>query len=125
MSHFSRLNTKFVELDYLMQALDDLGYTAEAGDLTIRGFGGQNTKVDVKVSVRLSNDIGFRKNGDTYQIIADWWGVLGVKQKEFADKVAQRYAYHATRAQLEKQGFALVEESTEKGQVRMVLRRLA
>lgn len=124
MSHFSRLNTKFVELEYLLKALEDLGYTTETGDLTIRGFGGQSTKVDVKVSIRVSNDIGFRKVGDTYQIIADWWGVRGTKQKEFADKVAQRYAYHATRAQLEQQGFALVEEITEKGQVRMMLRRL-
>jgi hypothetical protein len=125
MSHFSRLKTQIVEKEYLILALKDLGYQVEEGPLDLRGFGGQSTKVDLRVPLRLSGDIGFRKSGEHFEIIADWWGVRGVKQKEFADAVAQRYAYHATRAKLEQQGFTLVEEETgEKGQIRMVLRRM-
>ncbi len=125
MSHFSRLKTQIVEKEYLILALKDLGYQVEEGPLDLRGFGAQSTKVDLRVPLRLSGDIGFRKSGEHFEIIADWWGVRGIKQKEFADAVAQRYAYHATRAKLEQQGFTLVEEETgEKGQIRMVLRRM-
>lgn len=125
MSHFSRLKTQIVEQEYLVMALKDLGYQVEEGPLELRGFGGQSTKVDLRVALRLSGDIGFRKAGEHYEIVADWWGVRGIKQKDFADAVAQRYAYYATRAKLEQQGFSLVEEETgEKGQIRMVLRRM-
>lgn len=126
MSHFSRLKTQIVEKEFLLMALDDLGYAHEEGQLSVRGFGGQQMTVEVKVPVRLSNDIGFRKSGENYEIVADWWGVRGIKEKEFAQKVMQRYAYHVTRAKLEQQGFALVEEQVkETGQIHLVLRRMA
>ncbi|HEY9089391.1 MAG TPA: DUF1257 domain-containing protein [Anaerolineaceae bacterium] len=125
MSHFSRLKTQIVEKEYLLLALKDLGYKVEEGPLEIKSFGVERTKVDLRIPLRMSGDIGFRKVGENYEIVADWWGVRGVKRKEFADAVAQRYAYHATRAKLEQQGFTLVEEQTgEKGQIRMVLRRM-
>jgi hypothetical protein len=126
MSHFSRIKTQIVEKEYLLLALKDLGYQVEEGPVELKGFGAQYTSVDIKVPLRLSGDIGFRKVGENYEIVADWWGIRGVKEKEFADAVSQRYAYHATRAKLEQQGFTLVEEETgEKGQIRMVLRRMA
>lgn len=125
MSHISRLKTQMVEKEYLLQALKDLSYNYEEGDVQVRSFGGRMTHVDIKVKIPLSYDIGFHKNaGGTYDIVADWYGVRGVKEKAFAEKVMQRYAYHAARAKLEEQGFTLVEEQQGKsGQIRMVLRR--
>ena len=113
MSHISRIKTQIVEKTLLLKALQDLEYpVADEGET-------------VKVLIRFSYPIHFERRGQTYEIVADWWGVRGVKRKEFADAVAQRYAYHATRAKLEQQGFTLVEEQTgEKGQIRMVLRRM-
>lgn len=126
MSHFSRLKTKMVEKEFLLQALKDLGYSYEEGDLHVRGFGGNDARVDIKIPLRVSYDIGFRQDKEGYTVIADWFGVRGINQKDFVNKVSQRYAYHATRARLEQQGFALVEEKNgEQGQVRMVLRRMA
>ncbi len=125
MSHFSRLKTQIIEKEYLLQALSDLGYQYEEGEMSVRGFNGNHAKVEVVIHRPLSYDIGFRRAGDSYEIVADWFGVLGLKQKDFANQVMQRYAYHATRAKLEEQGFTLVQEETEKGQVRMVLRRMA
>ncbi len=125
MSHISRLKTQIVEKEYLLQALQDLGYEYEEGDLKIGGIL-ESTRAEIRVRLRMSNDIGFRKAGDHYEIVADWWGVRGVKEKEFAGQVFQRYAYHAARARLERQGFALVEEqSKEDGQIRLVMRRTA
>ncbi|HHY89729.1 MAG TPA: DUF1257 domain-containing protein [Chloroflexi bacterium] len=125
MSHFSRLKTRFVEKEYLLKALTDLGYTYEEGELTIEGFNGRQTPVDIRISIPVSYDIGLRKKGDHYEIVADWFGVRGIKPKDFENSLAQRYAYHAARDQMERQGFNLVEETQDNGQIRLVLRRAA
>ena len=126
MSHISHVKTQMVEKEFLIQALKDLGYSYEEGDLEIQGTGGKKARVDVKINLRLSFDIGFQKKGEAYEIVADWYGVRGLKKKEFTEKVMQRYAYCATRAKLEEQGFTLVsEEVGEKGKIHLVLRRTA
>lgn len=124
MSHFTRIKTRMVEQEYLTRALKDLGYACEEGDVKIRGFGGRRTQVQIRVKSR-GYDIGFRKVGGAYEVVADWWGVRGVKQKQFIQQVSQRYAYHATRAKLEEQGFTLVSEEVQDGdRIHLVLRRM-
>lgn len=127
MSHFSRIKTQMVERDYLLKALQDLGYTCEEGNVEIRGFGGQRTRVDIRIPTsRRGYDIGLRKTADTYEMVADWWGIRGIDRVRFLQQLTQRYAYQAARAKLEEQGFALVsEEVEEKGQIHLVLRRVA
>jgi hypothetical protein len=126
MSHFSRINTKMDEKKFVLMALQDLGFSFEEGEQQVRGFSGQAMQVDIRVPLKLSYDIGLRKNGKSYEIIADWFGVRGINQKDFSQKLMQRYAYHATREKLEDQGFAMVEEKVEEtGQIRIVLRRMA
>ncbi|HEX2980618.1 MAG TPA: DUF1257 domain-containing protein [Anaerolineaceae bacterium] len=127
MSHISRIKTKMVEKEYLLQALTDLGYQTEEGEESIRGFGGKQTPVEIRVpGKKIGYDIGFQRSGEAYDIVADWWGVIGVKQKEFTQQVSQRYAYHAAKAKLAAQGFNLVEEEVqETGEIHMVLRRMA
>jgi len=125
MSHFSRIKTKLVEKEFLIKALKDLKYEVEEGDLELKGFAGELTRVELRIPLRLSGDIGFRLGPEGYEIIADWWGVRGVKQADFTHALTQRYAYHVTRAKLEAQGFTLVEEQEEKNQIRLVLRRMA
>ena len=124
MSHISRIKTKMEVKEYLLQAITDLGYQYEEGNLTLSGFG-EKSRVDIKINMRLSSDIGLRATPNGYEIIADWWGVRGVKRQELTDKLMQRYAYHATKAKLEEQGFTLVSEENQKdGQIRLVLRRV-
>jgi hypothetical protein len=128
MSHFSRIKTQMVEKEYLLQALKDAGYSYEEGDnLKIRGYGGNQTQVEIKVPTKfLSYDIGFRKNGSAYECIADWWGVRGINHQKFMQQITQRYAYHATRAKLEAQGFSLVSEEVQEGnRIHLRLRRMA
>jgi hypothetical protein len=126
MSHISHIKTHMVDKEYLLQALKDLGYSYEEGDLEIQGAGRKKARVAIKINLRLSYDIGFQKNGDAFEVVADWYGVRSIKKKDFTEKVTQRYAYHATKAKLEEQGFSLVsEENSEKGQIRLVLRRTA
>lgn len=125
MSHISRIKTRIVEKEFLLRALADLGYPVEEGDVTLNGFNVAGTKVDIKIPLRFSYPIGFRRNGDTYEVVADWWGVRGVKATDFVNQVTQRYAYYVARAKLEEQGFDLIEEVKEKGQIRLLLRRVA
>jgi hypothetical protein len=126
MSHFSRIQTKMVEKDFLLQALTDLGFQYQEGDQQVMGFGGQKTQVDIRIPLSMSYDIGLRRTGNGYDIVADWIGVRGFKQEEFTQRLMQRYGYRATRAKLEEQGFDMVEEEVEEtGQIRIVLRRMA
>jgi hypothetical protein len=126
MSHFSRIETKMVEKDLVLKALKDLGFSYEEGEQQVMGFNGQKMPVEIRVPLKMSYDLGLRKKGNSYEIVADWFGVRGIKQKEFIERLMQRYAYHATRDKLQQQGFAMVEEQVEEtGQIRIVLRRMA
>ncbi len=128
MSHFTRLRTQIVEKQALKEALQDMGYSVEEGDLRLWGFGAGRTSVELKISTGfLSSAIGFRKTpSGTYEVVADWWGVRGIRQKAFLEQLTQRYAYRAARAKLLEQGFELVTEETQKdGRIHLVLRRMA
>ncbi len=125
MSHITRIKTQIVEKEFLLQALTDLGYRYEEGDLEIHAAGTARAKVQIKVLLRMSLDIGLRHTPQGYEIVGDWWGVRGIKQAEFTNALMQRYAYLATRARLEAQGFALVEETNQDGQMHLTLRRAA
>ena len=127
MSHFTRLKTQMVELEYILRALTDLGYEHEVGRQEVRGHGGARTAVEVRVRTSWRGcDIGFRRAGETYDIVADWYGVKGVSRKDFTRQVTRRYAYHAAREKLQAQGFEVVEEQEEKGgRVHLLLRRMA
>jgi len=126
MSHFSRIKTRIIEKKYLTQALKDLGFHYTEGQLQVGGFLGQKMPADIVIHLPLSNDIGLRLLQGCYEVVADWAGVSGLDQKDFIERLTQRYAYHATKGQLEEQGFTLVEETVQNtGQIRLVLRRLA
>lgn len=127
MSHFTSIKTQMVEQEYLTEALTDLGYVYETGNVQIRGFAGIRKNAQIKIPTQNpSYDIGFQKVDNSYQIVADWWGIRGIKQQEFQDQLTQRYAYHATKAKLYGQGFSLVSEDVEQGQrLHLVLRRVA
>src|SRR5262245_55090021 len=125
MSHFTRLRTRMTDRTYVTQALQDLGYRFDVGAVEIRGYGGCKHRVEIRVPTRNRGyDIGFEKANGHYEIVADWWGIRDIQQQAFLETLQQRYAYHATRAKLEEQGFSLVqEEVAQDGRVHMVLRR--
>jgi hypothetical protein len=124
MSHISKLKTEWVDAEILMLALRDLGYQVEKGDLTITSLRGEQTRVEIKIRPPLSGEIGFRQNKGKFEIVADWFGVLGVKRSTLVRQINQRYAYHAARQKLEEQGFYLVEEKDEAGKIHLLLRRM-
>ncbi|HPH96005.1 MAG TPA: DUF1257 domain-containing protein [Anaerolineaceae bacterium] len=123
MSHITSIRTSMVEKEALLQALKDLGYKPQESE-QIEGYGGRKVKVEIKVPIVLSADIGFYRLGESYAAVADW-AMVRLNRDEFLSKLNQRYAYHAAKNRLESQGFTLVEEEDikNKGQIRLVLRR--
>jgi len=125
MSHFTTIRTQLVEASYLERALVDLGHTVQRGPVTVNGYMGNTTRADLKIATANKGyDIGFRRNGPSYELVADWWGINGIDQGSFVKKLTQRYAYHAAQAALKAEGFSLVEEEQQQdGTLHLVLRR--
>ncbi|MBM3836039.1 MAG: DUF1257 domain-containing protein [Verrucomicrobia bacterium] len=125
MSHFTSIKTRMAQKEFLLKALKDLGYAPVEGPVDVRGYLGIRTSVEVKIATHNPEyDIGFRKVGETYQCVADWFGLREIDQTQFIDQLMQRYAYHATLAKLEEQGFAVAEETEKDGRIHLVLRRM-
>ena len=114
-----------VEKDLILQALDNLGFRYQEGLQEIEGSSGAKVKISIKVISRYGNDIGLKKNKGRYEIVADWWGVMGQTEKEFTDRLNQKYAYLAVKNKMEKQGFTLASEENSQGKIHLVLRRVA
>lgn len=130
MSHFTSIKTKMVEKVYLVKALEDLGYPYEDGGQagsSVQGWQGRTTKAELKVKVKNSNyEIGFVKSPTGYELVADWSELRQVNRTSFVEQLSQRYAYQATKAKLEEQGFTLVNEEKEAdGRIHLLVRRMA
>lgn len=129
MSHFTRIKTQFVDANLLERALADVGEQFGLGtvrtDTLVKGFRGSTEKADLVVATHNQGyDIGFCRTGETFEMVADWWGIRDIRQEELQTALLRRYAYHAVHQQLDKQGFTLVEEKVEDNQaVHLVLRR--
>lgn len=128
MSHFTKIKTRIVDKEYLKKALKDIGFDYKEGDLSIRSYQEITEKIDIKVR-KGSRDLnlGFRKSGNFYEVIADWWSFQDIiDQEQFMQQLTQRYAYNTTITKLEEQGFSLVSEEKERGErIHLVLRRFA
>jgi len=129
MSHYSRVRTQFRHREALIQCLEQLGYTVET-DTMIRGYRGQHA-VDIAVKTAKGYGVGFVRNGETYDMVADWWGVSGVGEKQLANelqehagRIQKEYAKAMVLEQAAKEGFSLVSQTDEAdGTVRLVVRR--
>jgi hypothetical protein len=126
MSHFTTLKTRIVSKEHLTQALEDLNIAYAEGNVEIRGYDG--IKTPVEISIPTSNpdyQVGFRKQGDTYELVADWYGIRDINQSEFVGRITQRYAYRVAKEQLEQQDFAVVEEEVQADNtIRITVRRM-
>ncbi len=116
MSHITRIRTQMVEREYLVKALDELGYQYQVG---------QGEQVAVQLPAVLgARTVRFSKSRNAYELVGDFWGVR-TNASEMLNAVTQRYAYHATLAKLTEQGFAVASEEREpNGRVRLLLRRV-
>ena len=112
MSHFTKVQTKIIDLVALKRALDELGwkYTQNEQGVTVRGYRGQTTKAEICIDMG-KYDIGVVKTEDgTYELVADWWGVettKGIKEEEVVKEINAKYAYQRVVAAVEEQGYTI------------------
>ena len=131
MSHFTKCELRITNLNALKRALADLEYefteAKEHQTVSVRGWRDQT--LDAALSIHMGKyDIGVVSAGDgTYEVVADWWGVettKGITEKEFRDKLNQRYQYYNVLEACEEKGYTVEEELNEEdGTIQLVVRK--
>jgi hypothetical protein len=125
MSHFSNIKTQIRNLDSLKGALTDLGIDWQEGPEMVRGYQGQTLKAAIVVKQENNYDLGFRWNGQEYELVADlqyWQQPLSVEG--FLKKVTQGYALQTILSETTKQGFQVAEQqNNQDGSIRLVVQR--
>jgi Protein of unknown function (DUF1257) len=122
MSHFTTIKVQIENGEILQQALQELGYKVERNTM-VRGYKGN--KIEAEYAIRQVNgyDLGFRKQGASYELIADFWGAQ-IDEQAFVNAVTQKYAHKSLMAAAAAQGFAIEQEETlPDGTVRVVVGR--
>ena len=105
MSHFTTIAIEIKNGDLLEQALQSLGYPVKLNTL-VRGYLGDTTTANYVIPMPNAYDIGFRKVGECYELIADMWGVA-MNVEEFLGELNQQYAARTVLESATQQGFAI------------------
>ena len=125
MSHFSQIKTQIRNLPSLQAALDDLRIDWKNGPRDVRGYRGQTQTAELAIEQDNGFDIGFRWNGNEYELVADlqYWQ-QNVTVDRFLSRVTQRYAYHTVLNETTQKGFQVTEQQQQSdGSIRLVLQR--
>jgi len=127
MSHFSTVKTELRQLEPLVKALEDLGYSPEQGEKPVRGYRGQVAIADLAVVLKDGGDIGFQWNEATgsYELVTDldlWKQNIPVER--FLAQLTQRYALNSVLAVTQSEGFQVAEQSNlQNGAIELVVTR--
>ena len=127
MSHFSTVKTELRQLEPLVQALNDLGYSPDQGERPVRGYRGQTVTADLAVAMDNGGDLGFRLNEKTgaYELVTDldlWKQTIPVER--FLSKLTQRYALNTVLKASVTEGFQVAEQQVKQdGSIELVVTR--
>lgn len=122
MSHFTTIAIEIKNGDLLEKSLQELGYPVKRNTL-VRGYLGNSTHAEYVIPMPNAYDIGFRKLGDRYELIADMWGVA-TDVEELLGAITQQYATNKVLQSAAQQGFAVEQqEILEDGTIRIVIGR--
>jgi len=120
MSHFTSIKVQIKNGEILKDILQELGYQVEV-DTNIRGYQGNQTQAQYVIRQDNGYDLGFRSQGDNYELVADFWGAR-INQQEFLNQISQKYAHKTLLSQVEQEGFSVEqEEILSDGTVRVVI----
>ena len=110
MSHFTCIKTKIKEKDFLIKALNTLGYEAQENVLLENPDDHDHKQWNVEVAV--TDDVGFKRSQDgTLELVAelDTWN-LDVPVSRFIDKLTQQYAIENIKTQTVEKGYNVESE---------------
>ncbi|MCD6292924.1 MAG: DUF1257 domain-containing protein [Deltaproteobacteria bacterium] len=123
MSHFTKIKSKITDKVFLKKAISDMELEYQEGKLKAKGWLWKKEKADIIIPTKSGYDIGFRFNGETYDVVADWDSIQDVDQTTFMNTLNQRYAYNVVKDTLVQQGFRLSSEESKSGSINMTLSR--
>lgn len=93
MSHFAKYEVKVSRLDFIKQALVEMGYSYKENGTVRTDFGESRKAKLVVVRDGKPISVGFCENKQSgeLELIADWWG-LRIPEKEFTNKLSQLHS---------------------------------
>jgi hypothetical protein len=122
MSHFTTIKVQIKNGEILQQVLQELGYQVEQ-NTNVRGYQGNKTNAEYVIRQTNGYDLGFRRNGENYELVADFWGAK-INQQDFVNSISQKYAHKTLMTTVQEQGFDVEEEEVlEDGSVRVLVGR--
>ncbi len=122
MSHFTTIKVQIKNGEILQGVLQELGHQVEQ-NTTVRGYQGNKTNAEYVIRQNNGYDLGFRRDGENYELVADFWGAR-INQQDFVNSILHKYAHKTLMATVEEQGFNVEEEEVlEDGTVRVVVGR--
>lgn len=116
MSHMTNVKTQIKSTEDIRTCLEELDYTI-IETKSVRGYGGTTVVVEFAVETAQGGyQIGLRRGDDgNYEVIADWWGVNGISEKEFLTQLVTSYAEQKVKAHAKAKGYRIVKEKAEAG----------
>jgi hypothetical protein len=122
MSHFTTIKVQIKQGEVLLHVLQELGYQVEQ-NANVRGYRGDKTHAEYVIKQSNGYDLGFRKNGEGYELVADFWGAK-INQQEFINNISQKYAHKTLMETIQTEGFNVEEEEVlADGTVRVIVGR--
>ncbi len=122
MSHFTTIKVQIKQGEVLLQVLKELGYQVEQ-NTQVRGYMGDKTNAEYVIKQSNGYDLGFRKNGEGYELVADFWGAE-INQQEFINNISQKYAHKTLMETIQTEGFNVEEEEVlADGTLRVIVGR--
>ena len=124
MSHITTVSTEFRELEVLREALGRLGLAFSETDAVVYDYYRRTTSVDL--AVRLDGDwrMGFRRNGDTFDLIGDPYGQRS-RWDETSKAIRRTYAEIMATKQMRLRGYSVTKTIHEDGTIELIARRWA
>ncbi len=120
MSHFTTIKVQIKNGETLHETLRELGYQVEC-NTQVRGYAGDKTNAEYVIRQNNGYDLGFRRNGEDYELVADFWGAK-IKRQDFINSIMQKYAHKTLMMSVKEQGFNIEEEEVlADGTVRVVV----
>jgi hypothetical protein len=120
MSHFTTIKVQIKQGEVLLHVLQELGYQVEQ-NTNVRGYMGDKTNAEYVIKQSNGYDLGFRKNGEGYELVADFWGAE-INQQEFVNNISQKYAHKTLMETIQTEGFNVEEEEVlADGTVRVIV----
>ncbi len=133
MSHLTKVKSKIKNLNMLKQSLNEIKMKFVESNihnkLKIKAWNKKNEDILLEIKTGCSYSVGvvLNEENNTYEFVADWWGVetyTGIIKEDFVNKITQKYAYNNVMDKIKDKGYELVtEEIDENKNIRIVLRR--